>query len=169
VARSAFAPTQRDTVFEYFETMQRYMESGQFDGDPGPGFTPEADTSTYNGSVWLTARRTYWQGPNSPPAPGSPAYARAVQFYETHAAGPGYLWSWTNSEQQLEVFRETIRKSDNAFRRAQDQVGILLANHLVSTVDAFISSRLSNAAHRATTVRTTLRRTDAVIRISVAF
>ena len=169
VARGAFAPAQRDTVFEYFETMQRFMESGQFDRDPGPAFAPEIDTTTYNGSVWLTARRTYWRDPNAPQDPQSLEYARAVRFYDAHAVGPGYLWSWRSSEQQLAVFRETIRKSDSAFRKAQDQLGILLANHLVSAVDAFISSRLSSAAHRPTTVRTALRRSDAVISISVAF
>jgi hypothetical protein len=169
VARGAFAPARQDTVFEYFETMQRFMESGQFDRDPGPAFAPEIDTMTYNGSVWLTARRTYWRDPNAPPDPQSLEYARAVQFYDAHAVGPGYLWSWRNSEQQLSVFRETIRKSDSAFRNAQDQLGILLANHLVSAVDALISSRLSSAAHRLTTVRTALRRTDTVISISMAF
>jgi len=169
VARRAFAPARGDTVFEYFETMQRFIESGQFDRDPGPAFAPEIDTTTYNGSVWLTARRTYWRDPNAPPDPKSLEYARAVRFYDAHAVGPGYLWSWRNSEQELSVFRETIRKSDNAFRDAQDQLGILLANHLVSFVDALVSSRLSSAAHRPTTVRTALRRTDAVISISVGF
>jgi hypothetical protein len=169
VARGAFSPSRRDTVFEYFETMQRYMESGQFDRDPGPAFAPEIDTTTYNGSVWLTARRTYWRDPNVPPDPQSLEYARAVQFYDGHAVGPGFVWSWRNSEQQLSVFRETIRKSDSAFRTAQNQLGILLANHLVSAVDALISSRLSSAAHRLTTVRTVVTRTNAFIAISVAF
>jgi hypothetical protein len=67
------------------------------------------------------------------------------------------------------VFRETIRKSDNAFRNAKDQLGILLANHLVSFVDALISSRLSSAAHRPTTLRTALRRRDTVISLSGVF
>ena len=169
VARRAFNPTQRDTVFEYFETMQRYMESGQFDRDPGAGFAPEVDSTTYNGSVWLTARRTYWRDPNQPPDPQSLEYARAVQFYDAHAVGPGYLWSWHNGEQELDVFRETIRTSDTAFRQAQDQLGILLANHLVSAVDALISSRLSSAVHRPTTWRTALGRASAVISVSVAF
>lgn len=169
VARGAFSPVRRDTVFEYFETMQRYTESGQFDRDPGPAFAPEADTTTYNGSVWMTARRTYWRDPNAPPDPQSLEYARAVQFYDAHAVGPGFLWSWRNSEQQLSVFRETIRKSDSEFRKAQDQLGILLANHLVSAVDALISSRLSSAAHRPTALRTIVRPGAAVISISVAF
>jgi hypothetical protein len=169
VARRAFSPTERDTVFEYYETMQRFIESGQFDRDPGAAFAPEIDTATYNGSVWLTARRTYWRDPNTPPDPQSLEYVRAVQFYEEHAVGAGYLWSWRNAEEQLNVYRETIRRSDNASRSAQAQLGILLANHLVSAVDAFISTRLSSAAHRLTILRTALRRTDAVISISVAF
>lgn len=169
VARAPFSPTQRDTVFEYFETMQRYMESGQFDRDPGAAFAPEGDTTTYNGTVWLTARRTYWRDPDTPPDPQSLEYARAVQFYDSHAVGSGYLWSWNNSEEQLNVYRETIRKSDSAFRKAQDQLGILLANHVASAVDAFISSRLSSATRRPTTLRTVLGLTDAIISVSVAF
>jgi hypothetical protein len=169
VARRDFNPTQRDTVFEYFETMQRYKESGQFDRDPGSGFVPEADTITYNGAVWLTARRTYWRDPNTPPDPQSLEYARAVQFYDSHAVGPGYLWSWHNAGEQMGVYRETIRKSDTAFRQAQDQLGLLLATHLVSAVDALISSRLSSTLHRATTARTALGRSAAAISVSVAF
>ena len=169
VARSGFAPTQRDTAFEYFETMQRFTDSGQFDRDAGPVFAPEADTATYNGSVWLLARRTFWSDLNTPPDPTSPAYARAVQFYEAHAVGPGYLWSWRDAQPQLGVFRETIRKSDNAFRSAQHQLGILLANHLVSAVDALISSRLARAAHRPTALRTTLAHGAVAVRVSVGF
>ena len=55
-ARRGFAVTGRDTVFEYYETMERYMESGQFTRSPGPGLVPEIDTSTYNGSIWMLAR-----------------------------------------------------------------------------------------------------------------
>jgi hypothetical protein len=169
VARAAFQPTQRDTAFEYFETMQRFRQSGQFDRDPGAAFLPEADTTTFNGSMWLLARRTYWVDPNRPPDPRSPEYARAVTFYETHAVGTGYLWSWTGSEEQLGVFRETIRQSDNAAREAQDQLGLLLANHLVSAVDAFISSRLEHAAHRPITWHTTLTRGLTSVTLSVGF
>jgi hypothetical protein len=169
VARRAFAPTQRDTAFEYFETMQRFVASGQFDRDPGPGFAPEADSTTYNGSVWLLARRTYWADPAAPPDPSSPAYQRAVQFYETHAVGPGYLWSWRDAPAQLGAFRETIRRSDNDSRSAQNQLGLLLANHLVSAVDALVSSRLASAAHRPTTLRTVLGPSVTRISVSVGF
>lgn len=169
VARAAFQPSQRDTTFEYFETMQRFRQSGQFDRDPGTTFQPEVDTTTFNGSMWLLARRTYWVDPNRPPPPGSPEYARALTFYEMHAVGTGYLWSWTGSEEQLGVFRETIRESDNAAREAQDQLGLLLANHLVSAVDAFISSRLERAAHRPMTWHTTLAPGVRGVSLSVGF
>jgi hypothetical protein len=169
VARAAFKPSQRDTTFEYFETMQRYRQSGQFDHDPGTGFAPEMDTTTFNGAQWLLARRTYWVDPNRPPDPRSPEYARAVTFYETHAVGPGYLWSWAGSEEQLGVFRETIRQSDDAAREAQDQLGLLLANHLVSAVDAFISSRLEHATHRPVTLHTMVGRSGTSFSVSVGF
>jgi len=54
------------------------------------------------------------------------------------------------------VFRETIRHSDDGFRRAQNQVGLLLANHVVSAVDALISSRLAAAAGRPTALHTSV-------------
>jgi len=52
--------------------------------------------------------------------------------------------------------RETIRRSDDGFRGAQNQVGLLLANHVVSAVDALISSRLAAAAGRAAALHTTV-------------
>ena len=46
---------------------------------------------------------------------------------------------------------------------------ILLANHVLSTVDALISSRLTEAAGRSAAVRTTLIPGRADMRFSVAF
>jgi len=156
VARRAFTPARRDTIFEYFETMERFVASGRFDGDPGPGLSPESDPSTYNGSVWLLARRTFWSDPDVPPPPTSPEYQRALEFYLSRAVGPGFQWSWRDAPLVRDEFRTTIRNSDDAFRRAQNQLGLLLANHLVSAVDALASSRLSVAARRPTRFETIL-------------
>src|SRR6266511_570243 len=156
IARRTFSPTNRDTVFEYYEQMERFAESGRYNTDPGTGFTPESDTRTYNGSVWLLARRTLWPDPDVPPDPTSDLYWRAVEFYKAHAVGPDFLWSWRDHALEHAVFRETIRKSDDAYRRAQAQVGLLLANHIVSAVDALISSRLAAAAGRPVELRTAL-------------
>lgn len=156
VARRAYMPTRRDTVFEYYEQMERFVESGSYDTDPGAAFEPESDASTYNGSVWLLARRTFWEDPSVKPDPTSPQYWKALQFYQARAVGPNFLWSWRDHSLEHEVFRDFIRRSDNAFRRAQNQVGLLLANHVVSAVDALISARLSAAAGRAAELRTTV-------------
>jgi len=156
IARRSVAPTRRDTVFEYYEQMERFVESGRYDADPGAAFVPETDAGTYNGSVWLLARRTFWEDPDVPPDPTSPQYWRALQFYQARAVGPGFLWTWRDHSLEHAVFRESIRRSDTAFRRAQNQIGLLLANHVVSAVDAIISSRLAAVAGRPAAVHTTL-------------
>lgn len=169
VARRAFTSVRRDTVFEYYETMERFTESGTFDQDPGSAFAPESDPATYNGSVWLLARRTFWADPNVPPSPTSPEYQRALQFYRDRAVGPDFLWSWRNASLEQQAFREEIRKSDSAFRQAQNQLGLLLANHVLSAVDALIANRLSAAVRRPTAVRTAIGPGQAVVELRVAF
>ena len=169
VARQSFVPLRRDTIFEYYEQMERFAESGRYDADTGPAFVPESDPATYNGSVWLLARRTFWADPNIPPDPTSPQYWKALQFYQARAVGPNFLWSWRNHSLEHEVFRDYIRRSDNAFRRAQNQVGLLLANHVLSAVDALISARMSAAAGRGASMRTSVIPGHAEIRFSLEF
>ena len=169
VARRAFTPTPRDTVFEYYETMERFIASGRYNQAPGPALVPETDPATYNGSVWALARQTYWSDPNTPPDPSTPAYMRAVEFYQTHAVGPDFLWSWSDASLEQGVFREAIRKSDDAYRRSQDQLGLLLANHVLSAIDALISSRLAAAAGRSTTLETAVTPGAALVRVTIEF
>ena len=169
VARQPFSPQRRDTIFEYYEQMERFPESGVYDKDPGPAFAPENDPTTYNGSMWLLARRTFWEKPDSAPDPTSPQYWRAVQFYQSRAVGPNFQWSWRNHSLEHEVFRDYIKRSDTAFRRAQSQVGLLLANHVLSAVDALISARMSAAAGRGASMRTTVAPGIAQIRFSFEF
>ena len=154
VARRSYLPVRRDTIFEYYEQMERFAESGSYDADPGAAFVPEADRLTYNGAVWLLARRTFWEDPNVPPDPTSPQYWRALQFYQARAVGPNFLWSWRDHSLEHEVFRDYIKRSDTAFRRAQNQIGLLLANHVLSAVDALISARMSAAAGRSAQLQT---------------
>jgi len=168
-ARRAFTTTRRDTVFEYYEQMQRFSESGEFDQDPGPALLPEGDAATYNGSVWLLARRTYWPDPDAPPDPTSLEYILALEFYRRHAVGPDFRWSWHNAALEQQVFVETIRKSDAALRRARNQLGLLLANHVVSAVDALISGRLAAAAGRPARVSTSLAADHVTVAFQVAF
>ncbi len=155
VARRGADPTTRDTAFAYFEQLVEFVESGPFDTDSGPALVPPTDERTYNGSVWALARRTFFVDPDSLPDPESEAYTRALEFYREHAVGPNFEWSWRNAGLEQDLFRTSIRQSDEAFRRATQHLGLLLVNHLISAIDAFISYRLSTP-HRRIGVRSVL-------------
>jgi hypothetical protein len=143
VARAPFDPAVRDTVFEYYEQMGKFIESGPYDADPGPGFAPAEDMQTYNGNIWRLASETYFRDPDNPPPEGSVEYQRALAFYQRRAIGPNFVWSWRNAGLEQDLFLRSIEQSDEGFRRATQQLGLLLANHLISAIDAFVTGRLA--------------------------
>lgn len=173
VARRGFASARRDTTFEYYEQMERYTASGEFNRNPDPNGTliPEDDLTTYNGSRWLIAQQTYFPDPNNPPPPNSQPYLDALTFYRNEAVGPDFRWSWRDASLEQQEYRATIRSSDDAFRSAQNQLGLLLANHLVSAIDALISTRLSEGLRREASVETTWmgRLPGSRIQVTIAF
>jgi hypothetical protein len=122
--------------------MEHFVESGAYDVQPGGALDPEPDTATYNGSVWLLARQTYWVDPAAAPPPGSAAYESALSFYRQRAVTPQYVWSWRNAELEQDVFRRTIARSNDAYRRAAQDLAVVIANHVLSTVDAYVTVRL---------------------------
>ena len=142
VARRAFNPARRDGPFDYFETMEKFVESGAYNTGAGGGFTPEGDTTTFNGFVWQLARRTFFVNPDSAPAPGSPQYLAALSFYQQRAIPATFQWSWKGARLEQDVFRVAIRSSDDAFRERTNLLGALVVNHLVSAIDALISVRM---------------------------
>jgi hypothetical protein len=147
VARMPFGAVRQDTVFEYYEQMGRWVESGPYDIDPGPDLVPPTDERTYNGQIWRLARTTYLADPDEPPDPTSPEYQRALALYRSRAIGPNFRWSWRNAGLEQDLYRQTIEASDNAFRSATAMLGLLLANHVLSAVDAFVTERLQNDDH----------------------
>lgn len=141
VARRISAAERRDSVFTYYEAVGQHAESGLFDAEPRtPTLEPERDVRTFNGEQWEIAKRLFFRGTN--PAVGSPEYERALAYYRTHAIPPGYIWSWRNSELEFREYRETISRSDEAHRSATRMLGVILANHLVSAVDALVIARV---------------------------
>ena len=146
VARAYYAGDKPVGNFEYYERMEHFIESGVFDAIPGGAIQPEMDTTTFNGSIWLLARRTYWTDPDTPPPEGSPAYARAEALYRDRAVLPAYRWSWRDAQLEQDLYRRTISRSNEAFRRAVQDLGVVLANHVLSTVDAYVSIRLQRSA-----------------------
>lgn len=142
VARAPFGGPRPDGPWYYYEKMQTALESGVFNKTPGNGFTPESDPATFNGSIWLLARETYWRDPDVAPPPTSPEYQRALAFYRRRAATDEYLWSWRDAQLAQDLFRQTIARSNQASRQAKQWVGLLLANHALSAVDAYVNVRL---------------------------
>jgi hypothetical protein len=143
VARRSFGPGVRDTAFGYFEKMAEFVESGPFDTDPGAPLVPPTDERSFNGHIWRLARETFFQNPDSLPSPDAEEYQRALEFYRRRAVGPNFLWSWRGALLEQDLFRQTIRASDEAFRAATQHLGALLVNHLLSVIDAWVTHRLS--------------------------
>jgi hypothetical protein len=142
VARSRYPGPYPVGDFEYYEHMLKNSESGEFDVLPGGDVDPETDTTTYNGRRWLDARRLFWEDPNVAPAAGSTPYLSALQFYRENAIPTDYRWSWRLSRAEYDVFRRTIVRSNVAYKRSVEYLGVIIANHALSSVDAFVTLRL---------------------------
>ena len=142
VARANLSDSRPPGDFEYYERMEHFVESGVFDASGAEGVQPETDPVTYNGFIWQRARTTFWEDPTVPPPAGSDAYMAALDYYASRAIMPEFRWSWRNAQLEQDVFRRTISRSNEAFRRSIQDLGVIIANHALSTVDAYVSLRL---------------------------
>jgi hypothetical protein len=143
VARSPFMTNPPVGDWAYYESMEHYLESGVYSlSGSTTDVQPETNESTYNGAMWYLARRNFWSDPAVPPPANSPAYQQALQFYESRAVLPQYRWSWRNAQLEQDLYRRTINKANDAVRRATSDLGVILANHVLSMVDAFATWRL---------------------------
>jgi hypothetical protein len=142
VARSLFPGDRPVGQWAYYELMEHYIESGVFNLVPGGTFTPEVDITSYNGAAWLLARQTYWSNPNVQPDPASSEYRKALAFYVARAVQPQFRWSWRNAQLEQDVYVQTIERANQASRDARLQLGLLIANHLLSMVDAYVTLRV---------------------------
>lgn len=142
VARDGFGTDRPDAAWEYYERLQYVLESGAFNRTPGATLSPETDPSTFNGSIWRLARETFWRDPDVAPDPTSSEYQGAIAFYERRAVGEAFRWSWRDAQLEQDLYRQTIDRSNDASREARQLVALLLANHALSLVDAYVSVRL---------------------------
>jgi hypothetical protein len=129
-----------DGDFAYYETLTHWARSGAFDRDGGSsGVQPELDGATYNGSVWDLAAGLFLPGgPGS--GEGDPGYPSALAYYTARAYGPEMLWDWSGAPGAQAEFSRLVDVSDSRFRQATTLLGIVIANHLLSAVDAYISA-----------------------------
>ncbi|MGA2384741.1 MAG: hypothetical protein ABSG61_15075 [Gemmatimonadales bacterium] len=147
VARQPFTPYRLDAPWEYYEAMSHWVESGHYSLTTAAGpIQPETDTLTYNGAMWLLARRNFLTNPDSIPPPTDPAYQAALAFYRQRAFGEEFRWSWKDARLEMDAYAQKIRSSDNDFRFATTYLGALVLNHLASAVDAFITLRVAGGS-----------------------
>lgn len=154
VARAPFNPAGPDGDWDYYERMEKFAASGAFDRVPGGDVDPESDPSTYNGSIWLLARQTYWRDSDTPQDPSSPEFQSALAFYTRRAVPSDLRWSWVGAADGFQQYRRSVAASNTAFKRAEQTAGLIIANHILSAVDAYVAvrMRLSNNVAGATTL-----------------
>ena len=146
IARRGFPGTHPDTsAWKYYESMEKYLESGAFTLATSGPTVPDTALSTYNGVQWTQARRLFGVSLEEPDVQSS-NYARALARYESTAIRPEYGWNWRNAQLEQDLYRRSIARSNDAYRRATGDLIAIIANHVISAVDAFASVRLSQAA-----------------------
>jgi len=130
-----------DGDFDYYERLTKWSRSGAFDSDPGSaGVQPEVDPDTYNGSIWSLASQIFLP-PGQMVPETDPAYESALGYYEQRAYGAGLLWDWTGAPGGQGELARLIRASDSRFGQATTILGAVIANHLVSAADAYLTAR----------------------------
>ena len=147
IARRGFDAARPDTsAWKYYETMEKYLESGFFSLTGNGPTVPETDVTTYNGAQWMQARLLFGVPLDDPDAVQNPNYARALARYESTAIRQPYRWSWRNAQLEQDLYKRSIGRSNDAYRRATGDLIAIIANHVISAVDAFASVRLIQAA-----------------------
>lgn len=141
VARRPYGGSRVGT-WDYYESMEKYLESGKYSLVGGGTVEPETDVTTYNGARWLLARENFWANPGVTPAKSSAEYQRALAFYLASAVTDEYRWSWRDQQLQQDLYRQTIRKANRSYQRATNMLGAVAMNHLSSLIDAYISVRV---------------------------
>ena len=138
VARNGSPQPRREGDWEYFERLGTWLRSGSYDSDASKsGVQPESDPESFNGATWALARDLFL----TPGAvEGDPSYDKALAFYRKRAYPVELAWDWTDKETSQVQYRALIKTSDEALRTATVVLGAVVANHLLSAVDAFVSS-----------------------------
>ncbi|MGH7712778.1 MAG: hypothetical protein ACREOG_15920, partial [Gemmatimonadaceae bacterium] len=142
VARAPFGGPRPHGTFAYYESMEHFVESGTFDATVGGDLDPEPDTTTFNGRMWLLARKTFWSDVSMPPPRDSREWRLAENFYANRAIRPGFRWTWRDAQLEYDEFRRSIRRSNDSYRDALTDLSVIIANHMLSGVDALVSVRL---------------------------
>jgi hypothetical protein len=141
---------------DYYEHIARYVMSGEFDTDRNYNlndlFTidPWTEDGSWNGEQWRIATINHFE-PDSMGAYtiGTRADSlAALQFYAGRAVQEDFYWDWTkdntvpNYRALQNQYLDLRDESNQAFQNATLSLVFLMANHVASVVDAFISAKI---------------------------
>jgi hypothetical protein len=140
-ARAQFSASAPDGDWDYYEAMERNFMSGEYSLS-ATTLVPDTNPTTNNGRQWVLAQRNHGIDPAAPPPRTSPEYQAALDEYAATAVKPEFLWSWKGAQLEWDIYRRTINKRNDAAHAVGRDVTILLANHVLSMVDAFVTYRL---------------------------
>jgi hypothetical protein len=140
---------------EYYEHVEKWVKSGEFDTDRNydlnDPFTidPWTDQETFNGDAWRIATINFFEPDSLNELVGTRADSlAALQFYAERAFQNDFYWDWTknntvdNYRALQNEYKDQRDESNTAFQRATFSLVFLMANHVISVVDAFMSSRI---------------------------
>ena len=63
-------------------------------------------------------------------------------LWPKRAIPPELRWSWIGAQDDFKRYRSAIAGSNSAFRNAEQTASLVLANHFLSAVDAYVSVRM---------------------------
>ncbi len=138
----------------YYEHIARWVKSGEFDVDRNydldDPFTidPWTEEGSYNGEQWRIARITYFEPDTTGEYIGTRADSlAALQYYAGRAYQEVFYWDWAAVDEEryranMNHYLDLRDESNSAFQHATLSLVCLMANHAVSVIDAFISSRV---------------------------
>jgi hypothetical protein len=142
VARSNVKGPRPDGSWAYYESMEEYPASGSFNLGTGADIVPETDETTFNGALWRKARGIFWVDADSPPPRTDASFQKALDFYLDQAVRDEFAWTWKNAQISQAEYSNTILRYNRATRDVRNALGIILANHLVSGIDALATVRI---------------------------
>ena len=73
--------------------------------------------------------------------------------YLVRAYDERFEWTWAGQSADWTDYMDLIESSDDSFRRASQFLGVVIANHLLSAVDAFVTARVQGSGGNQTEVR----------------
>ena len=141
---------------DYYEHIARWIKSGEFDADRNydldDPFTidPWTESGTWNGEQWRIATINYFEPDSSGEYTiGTRADSlAALQYYAGRAYQEDFYWDWTNAGLEPNAlalqnqYLDLRDESNLAFQHATLSLVVLMANHVVSVIDAFISAKI---------------------------